>query len=254
MLKGLGSMTRGLSVLIIDEDPAVARLLRRGLRAAGYRVQEIEPAHDALGCIAKYRFDLLILDIDALASGGTEAIRLARACSPVPILALSCRGDEDATVAALDSGADDYIRKPFGTKELLARVGSALRRRAREQGQPVHLVTGGLEIDLLHRRVRSHGRDVHLSVKLYAVLRELAEKAGKILTHEELLRAVWGERCVDRVQYLRVAIRELRRKLEDDSTHPKYIITETRVGYRLEMQQRTGHGVCRVLPASERNV
>jgi two-component system, OmpR family, KDP operon response regulator KdpE len=254
MLKGRGSVARGLSVLIIDEDPAVRRLLHRGLKAAGYRVQDIEPAFGVLGCIAKYQCDLLILDIDVPAGGGTEAIRMARACSSVPILALSCRDDEDAAVGALDSGADDYIRKPFGVKELLARVGSALRRRAREQGQPAHLVTGGLEIDLLHRRIRSRGHDVHLAVKPYAVLRELAEKAGKVLTHEELLRAVWGERCVDRIPYLRVAIRELRRKLEDDPTHPQYIITETRVGYRLEVQQRTGHGVGRVLPASERNV
>jgi two-component system KDP operon response regulator KdpE len=249
------SMARGLSVLIIDEDPAVRRLLRRGLRAAGYRVQDIEPASGALGCIAKYQFDLLILDIDVPAGGGTEAIRMARACSSAPILALSCRGGEDATVDALDSGADDYIHKPFGTKELLARVGSALRRRAREQGKSAHLVTGGLEIDLLGRRVRSGGHDVHLPVKLYAVLRELAEKAGKILTHEELLRAVWGEQCVHRVQYLRVAIRELRRKLEDDPTHPRYITTETGIGYRLEVQKRTEHrDVFSVLPASGRKM
>lgn len=165
-----------------------------------------------------------------------------RELSPIPVLALSERGDEDSTVAALVSGADDYIRKPFGVKELLARVKNALRRRARERGDSAQLVTGDLEIDLLHRRVRSHGRDVHLSVKPYEVLRVLAEGAGKALTHEEILCAVWGRNRADRIQYLRLAIRELRSKLEVDPAHPRYILTETGVGYRLEVRQRGAHG------------
>jgi two-component system KDP operon response regulator KdpE len=128
--------------------------------------------------------------------------------SQMPVLALSAHGKEDAMVDALDSGADDYVVKPFGTKELLARVNNALRRRAREQGRPAKVVSGELEIDLLHRRVRSGGRDVHLPPKSYEVLRALAEDTGKVVTHQEILSAVWGPQYVDRT-YLRIAIREL---------------------------------------------
>jgi len=211
-------------------------LLRRGLTAAGYRVQDIAPGRGPPGCIAERQFDLLILDIDPPAGGGPEAIRFVRKLSPIPILALSVRGDEDSAVDALESGADDYIRKPFWIRELLARVKNALRRRVREQGKPAKIVTGDLEIDLLHRRIRSRGREVHLPAKPYAVLRVLAEGTGKVVTHKEILHAVWGVRRVDRVQYLRLAIRQLRRELEADPAHPRHILTETRIGYRLEVQ------------------
>jgi two-component system KDP operon response regulator KdpE len=158
---------------------------------------------------------------------------MVRRLSQMPVLALSAHGKEDAMVDALNSGADDYVVKPFGTKELLARVNNALRRRAREQGRPAKVVSGELEIDLLHRRVRSGGRDVHLPPKSYEVLRALAENTGKVVTHQEILSAVWGPQYVDRT-YLRIAIRELRRKLEADPGHPLYILTEPHIGYRLE--------------------
>ena len=158
----------------------------------------------------------------------------------MPILALSASGDEDAAARALDYGADDYVQKPFRLKELLARVTNALRRRSLEQGKPARVVSGDLEIDLLHRRVHLHGEAVHLRRKSYEVLRVLAEKAGQVLSHSEILSAVWGAGCADRTAYLRVAIRELRLKLEADPAHPRHIVTETHVGYRLELQQRSG--------------
>ena len=230
-------MSKGPSILVVDEDPAIRLLLRRGLIAAGYRVRDAAPAQVGPGFLAKAEFDLVILDIDAAACGGTETIRNLRQHSAVPIVALSARQDERASVAALDSGADDYVRKPFGREELLARIRNALRRRAVEQGRPVLLISGDLEIDLVHRRVRRRGQEVKLSAKPYAVLRLLAENAGKVLTHAELLRAVWGERHTGRVQYLRLAIRTLRRQLETDPTHPRILITETRVGYRFVVHQ-----------------
>ena len=231
-------MARGPSVLIIDEDPAVRLLLRRTLATAGYRVADIVPGPGGLERLAGDLFDLLILDIDLPESCNGGAIRAVRAVSAVPILALSIRDDEHSTVDALESGADDYIRKPFNINELLARVKNALRRRARQRNKSALLVTGDLEIDLLYHRVRSRGRNVHLSLKPYEVLRVLAKGAGKAITHEEIIHAVWGARRGNRLQYLRLAIRELRRKLEVDPAHPRHILTETRVGYRLEVQGR----------------
>jgi len=215
-------------------------LVRRDLLAEGYRVRDAEPVRGMLAAIAGHEFDLVVMDIDAVSIGGTDAIRMLRHGSPVPIVALSARGDEDATAAALDSGADDYVRKPFGPKELLARIRNALRRRAVEQGKPTPFVSGDLEVDFLHHRVRCRGQEVQLSPRLYAVLRVLTENAGKLLTHKELLRTVWGEQCLGRVAYLRLAIRELRRKLEIDPAHPQHVVTETRVGYRLQVHKRTG--------------
>ena len=231
-------MARGPSLLVIDDDRAIRRLLNRELRTAGYQVCEMKPSAEALARAARDRFDVLILDIDAPTGGGAEAIRMIREDSPVPILALSLRADEDAAVDALESGADDFIRKPFSIKELLARVSNALRRKSREEGKPTSVVTGDLEIDLLHRRVRSRGREVHLPPKQYEVLRALTEAADKVVPNKEILCAVWGPRGIDRIIHLRLAIRELRRKLEPDPSRPQYILTETRVGYRLEVPKR----------------
>jgi two-component system, OmpR family, KDP operon response regulator KdpE len=229
-------MPRLTRVLVVDSDPAIRFLICRELKAIGFRPRELEPSEAVLNCLVEGQFDLALLDIDAVAMDGLEVIRRARELSPVPILALSLRIDEDATVTALDSGADDFLRKPFGTRELLARIRNALRRRAREEGKASRLVIGDLMIDLLHRRVRLHGEEVCLPAKPYEVLRVLAESAGRVLGHETILRAVWGERCVHRVSYLRIAIRDLRRRLEADPAHPRYILTEPRVGYRLEVE------------------
>jgi len=230
-------MMRGPQVLIIDDDPGVRRLLQRELAAAQYRVRDEAPGPSALQTIAEHPFDLVVLDIDSPAGGGADIIQLVRNVSPVPILALSASSDEDAAVGALDKGADDYVQKPFRVRELLARIENALRRRAREQGKPARLVTGDLEIDLLHRRVRVRGQEVHLAAKPYEVLRILAEGAGKPFSHEELLHTVWRTRPRAPIQLLRFTIGELRRKLETNPVCPRYILTEVNVGYRLNVQQ-----------------
>jgi two-component system, OmpR family, KDP operon response regulator KdpE len=233
-LKEHGGNT-GPRVLVIDQDVGVRRLLRRELTAAGYRVQDAEPGRGVLTRVTGRQLDLLILDIDSAAGGGLDCIRAVHEVSPIPVLALSSRSDEDAAVGALEVGAGDYIQKPFSTKELLARVKSALRRAAREQGKPEKVVSGDLEIDLLYRRVRLAGCDVRLPLKSYEVLRVLAEHPGKVLKHGEILDAVWGPNRVDRIGYLRIVIQELRRRFGDDPTHPRYILTEARVGYRLNV-------------------
>jgi two-component system, OmpR family, KDP operon response regulator KdpE len=233
---------RGPRALVIDDDPAVRLLLRRELTAAGYRVWAREPSPAALASIAESRMDLLILDIDAAAIGGADAIRSARKASPVPIIAVSARSNVDATVVALEKGADDCIRKPFSTDELLARANNALRRRALEVGRPTELVNGDLEIDLLHDRVRLRGCAVQLPVKPYEVLRVLAESTGRVVTHQEILRAVWDQPTTEHVGYVRVAVRTLRRILEEDSARPRYILTEPGLGYRLEVRHRDAGG------------
>jgi two-component system, OmpR family, KDP operon response regulator KdpE len=231
-------MASGPRVLVIDSDRAVRTLLRRVLSAASYQTQDTDPGEAALRCIAEREFDLLILDVNTSSDSGPEVVPIVRKLSLVPILVLCI--SEDLAIRALDSGADDYVRKPLSIKELLARVKNTLRRRAREAGKSVQLVIGELEIDLLNHRVSSRGQDVHLPVRLYEVLKVLAEGAGKVLTHEEIIRAVWGPRRVDRLHYLRVAIQELRRRLEPDSDHPRYILTEIGVGYRLGVQKSAG--------------
>lgn len=233
-------MARGPRVLIVDDDPAVRTLLRRAMKAEGYRAEEMEPGPDVLHSIAQRRLDLLILDVDAPAAGGLETIRQVRALSAIPVLVLSVRGDEEAVVAALGSGADDYVHKPFGTKEILARANNALRRRAQERGAPSEILIDDLKIDLLHRRVHLHGQEVHLARKPFRVLGVLAENVGRVVTHQDMLAAVWGAHATVKLECLRLAIRELRRKLEADPAHPRYILTEIGVGYRLEARGEPG--------------
>jgi two-component system, OmpR family, KDP operon response regulator KdpE len=230
-------MERGPRVLVLDDDVAMRRLLRRQLTTACYRVQDVAASQTVLKRITEREFDLLILDMDSTATGCQGAIRIVRDVSSIPILALSVRRDEEALVDALNSGADDYVQKPFGSKELLARVRNALRRRARQRGKPDRIVTAEFELDLAYRRVHVRGSEVHLPRKHYEVLRVLAEGAGRVLTHKQILRAVWGSGRPHQIGYLRLAIRELRRKLEVDPAHPRYILTEIGVGYRLETQR-----------------
>lgn len=225
---------------MVDEDPGLRRLLRRVLMSAGYQVLDLEPSHDALGSAVRGTCDLLILDIDPIGGLGQTAIKAVRGLSQVPIVALSARDSEDAIVEALNGGADDYVLKPFGAKELLARVNSALRRRARELGRVANVVAGALEIDLLHRRVYVAGSERHLPPKLYEVLRILAEDAGHVITHDRILRAVWGPTDNHR-EYLRNAVRDLRTRVEQEPARPRYILTEPRVGYRLNVSPGDGY-------------
>ncbi len=227
-------------ILIIDDDPALRRYLRRSFGAAGYVMRDMAPGRSALGCIAERKFDLVILGLDGAAGDDLKLIRGMRELSAVPIVALSCRNDEGSIVKALESGADDYVINPFDIDILIARARSAMRRTLRERGQPPRFVSGDLEVDLVSRRVWSRGREVHLAAKPYRVLQMLVENAGRVLSHEELLKSVWGIGKADRIAYLRLAIRGLRRALEADSAHPMHIVTEPRVGYRLGMPGRVG--------------
>ena len=222
-------------VLVMDQDPAIRVLLRRCFVKAGYSVQDVQPGavnrEESFG-----QFDLLILDVDLPGESESELIRGIRNCSAIPILALSSRSDEATAIEALKSGADDFIRKPLGTGELIARAETALRRRAREKGQHVRLAAGSIEIDLWHRRVYLQGVEVPLPAKQHEVLRALAENADRVVGRDDLLGGVWGVSDLKRLHYLRQVIRALRRKLEPDPARPRYILTETCVGYRLRTQ------------------
>jgi two-component system KDP operon response regulator KdpE len=228
----------GFCVFIVEGDPGVRVLLRRVLTSAGYFVSDTGPGQKAVGDIAAREFDLLILDIDLRTSDGEEILCAARGLTSAPILALSARPEEEAGADALDQGADDYVRKPFDIKVLLARIRNALRRRAVERGKCARIVTNELNIDLIHRRIFVRGNEVHLAVKPYDVLRVLAENAGRVLTHKEIFRAVWGPNQLFRPIYLWVAIQKLRRVIEPDPAHPRWIQTEKGVGYRLAVPNR----------------
>ncbi len=223
------------TVLVVDDEPPIRRLLRTTLTAAGYRVAEAETAAEGLRLLAVEKPDLLILDLGLPDRSGIELIGEIRKTSLVPIVVLSARHDERAMVEALDLGADDYVGKPFGMAELMARLRAALRHAFQAQGELPVFVSGELAVDLVRRHVSRGGREVKLSPKEFDLLRHLVMHAGKVLTHRHLLREVWGPAQADEVQYLRVFIRGLRQKLEPDPTRPTHILTELGVGYRLQL-------------------
>ena len=195
-------------------------------------------ADDAAGALAglvSEKPDVIILDLGLPDRSGLDVIADIRQRSPVPIIVLSARNDERSKVAALDLGADDYLAKPFGMAELMARLRAALRHAFQVQGELPMFVSGDLTVDLVRRHVIRAGREVKLSPKEFELLRHLVMHAGKVLTHRQLLREVWGPAQADEVQYLRVFIRGLRQKLEPDPTRPTHILTELGVGYRLQL-------------------
>jgi two-component system KDP operon response regulator KdpE len=228
-------MARALTVLVVDDEPPIRRLLRTTLVAAGYRVVEAETAAAGLRSLTVEKPDLVILDLGLPDKSGIELIAQIRQTSPIPIVVLSARHDERSMVEALDLGADDYVAKPFGMAELMARMRAALRHAFQAQGELPVFVSGGLAVDLVRRRVTRDGREVKLSPKEFDLLQYLVMHAGKVLTHRQLLHEVWGPAQVDEVQYLRVFIRGLRQKLEPDPTRPTHILTELGVGYRLQL-------------------
>jgi two-component system KDP operon response regulator KdpE len=226
-------MARPTTILVVDDEPAIRRLLRTSLGGQGFAVVEAGSGAEALQQIGREKPDLLILDLGLPDVSGIEVIRSVRVGSSLPIIVLSVRDDERGKVEALDLGADDYVTKPFGTEELVARIRTALRHRFQAQGAAPLFVLGELAIDLVRRIVRRAGSEVHLSPKEYDLLAELVANAGKVLTHRHILMKVWGPAHTEDAQYLRVFIRNLRHKLEPDPARPQYILTEPGVGYRL---------------------
>ncbi len=222
----------GPRVLIVDDEPAIRRFLKGILPAHGYAVYEAATGREACEAAAAHRPDVIVLDLGLPDMDGVQVTHLLREWSQVPVIILSVRGAEEDKVAALDAGADDYLTKPFGSRELLARLRAALRRTSQAQGEPLFAVDG-LTVDLAHRLVTVGGREVQLTPTEYDLLRVLVVNAGKVMTHHQLLREVWGVGYQDEMHMLRVNISNLRRKLEPDLSRPRYIVTEPGVGYRL---------------------
>ncbi len=218
-------------VLVIDDEPPIRKLLRMGLGTQGYEILEAPNGKIALDLMAGDP-DLIILDLGLPDIQGHELLRMLRARNErVPIVVLSSRGDEAGKVRALDLGADDYVTKPFGMDELLARMRAALRHQLQVHGERPVFRAGDLSVDLVRRIVKVGEQDIKLSPKEYDLLRLLVQHAGKVLTHKFLIGELWDE-TVD-AQYLRVYVRQVRRKIEADPERPQYILTETGIGYRL---------------------
>jgi two-component system KDP operon response regulator KdpE len=220
-----------LRVLVIDDEPPIRKLLRMGLSTQGYQILEAPNGKRALELLAESP-GLIILDLGLPDMQGLDLLRTIRARSEgVPIVVLSSRGDEAGKVEALDLGADDYVTKPFGMDELLARMRAAVRHQLQTHGERPVFRIGDLSVDLVRRIVKVGEREVKLSPKEYELLRALVQHAGKVLTHKFLLTELWDE--VTDPQYLRVYVRQLRQKIEADPERPQYILTETGIGYRL---------------------
>jgi two-component system KDP operon response regulator KdpE len=223
-----------LRILIVDDEPPIRRFLNTALTAQDYRVDEAVDGESALDFLKRNPADLVILDLGLPGIDGLEVIRRVRqAGNAVPIVILSSRDDEAGKVAALDLGADDYVSKPFGMEELLARIRAGLRHRLQREGEKPLFRSGELSVDLVRRVVSLCGEEVKLTPREYDLLRLLVAHAGKVLTHKFILKEVWGGESD--VQYLRIYIRTLRQKLEADPERPALIITEQGVGYRLRI-------------------
>ena len=225
----------GLRVLVVDDERAIRRFLRTSLVANGYLVFEAVNGAEALEAVVRDRPDVMILDLGLPDLDGTQVTARLREWSAIPIIILSVRDQEADKIAALDAGADDYLTKPFGVGELMARIRVVLRRKAYPETEPA-FTTRDLFVDLAHRLVRVRGQDVQLTPTEYDLLRVLVTHAGKVLTHQQLLRQVWGLGYEGESHLLRVNISNLRQKIERNSTRPEYIITEPGVGYRLRIE------------------
>jgi two-component system KDP operon response regulator KdpE len=221
-------------VVVIEDEPQIRRFLRPTLVAEGYRIVEAESGEDGVLQAATRQADLVVLDLGLPDMDGLEVIRRLREWTTIPIVVLSARGDERDKIAALDAGADDYVAKPFAVGELLARMRVALRhaRAGREPAEPV-FSAGNVRVDLVRRRVFVEEAEVHLTRTEYKLFTTLVRHTGKVLTHRQLLREVWGPSAVDQTHYLRVYMAQLRHKLEADPARPRLLLTEPGVGYRL---------------------
>jgi two-component system, OmpR family, KDP operon response regulator KdpE len=229
----------GPLVLVVEDEPQMRRFIRASLTAHGYRLVEAETAAEAHRLATSHNPELILLDLGLPDGDGLDVTRALRQWCVAPIIVISARGREDDKVDALDAGADDHITKPFGVKELLARMRVALRHaNARQSGGSVQVLElGDLTLDLTRREVRVAGREVHLTPIEYKLLALLAQNAGKVMTHRQILRDVWGPQQINQPHYVRVHMAELRKKIEADSARPRLIVTEPGVGYRLRDQQ-----------------
>ena len=220
-------------ILVVDDDRAIRRFLRASLTAHGYAVFEAETGEQALQNVITHRPEAIILDLGLPDLDGVEVTRQLREWSQIPILILSVREQEEDKIAALDAGADDYLTKPFGVGELMARLRVALRHAVAQVDDTAEFELGDLKVDLARRVVTVNGEEVQLTPTEYALLRALIKYAGKVLTHHQLLREVWGPGYEQEKHLLRVNISNLRSKLEAEPARPQYILTEPGVGYRL---------------------
>jgi two-component system KDP operon response regulator KdpE len=231
----------GARILVVDDEPQIQRAVRTALTGHGYAVVSAETGEVALVQFQERRPDVVLLDLMLPGMDGLEVCRRLRAVSPVPIIVLSAKGEERDKVAALDLGADDYLTKPFGVDELLARIRVALRhvaqRAATSTATAPVIAIGSLAVDLDRRRVTRDGRDIHLTPTEYDVLKYLLQHADRVITHRMLLSAIWGGEYADQTPMLRVFIKQLRQKIEDDPAEPRLIVTEPGVGYRLRREE-----------------
>jgi len=226
-------MTTAATVLIVDDEPPIRRLLHGTLTRAGYRVAEAANGRQALEALGEAQPDVVLLDLGLPDRDGLELIPAIRKQSKAAILIVSARDATEQKVTALDLGAVDYVTKPFDTEELLARVRAALRGRLGADGGKTSITAGGVTFDLLDRRVMRGEEEIHLTPKEFAVIAELARFPGRVITHQQLLNAVWAHDYERHIEYLRVVIRNLRQKLEADPARPEIVVNELGVGYRL---------------------
>jgi two-component system KDP operon response regulator KdpE len=225
-------MSNPLRVLVIDDEPAIRRFLRTSLGAQGYSVLEAEDGETGFAMLGRNALDVVVLDLGLPGIGGLEVLKKMRESGlSVPVIVLSSRTDEPGKVTALDMGADDYVTKPFGMDELLARIRAAVRHRLQQEGEKPLFKSGDITVDLVRRIVTVRGEEAKLTPREYDLLRLLVAHAGKVLTHKFILREVWGSETD--VQYLRIYIRTLRQKIEENPERPWLIQTEQGVGYRL---------------------
>jgi len=226
-------MPKKPKVLVADDEPKILMFIRANLEARGYEVHLAQDGVEAVELAGMVAPDVIVLDVNMPAMDGIEACRRVRQWSNVPIIMLSIRGDEKDKVRALDEGADDYVTKPFGIEELLARIRVALRRSAATSTpETPTFVCGDLEVDFSNRVVKRHEQAVKMTPTEYELLVYLVTNAGKVLTHKQILHNVWGPEYGEESEYVRVFMRQLRSKIEDDPSNPQYIVTEPRVGYR----------------------
>jgi two-component system, OmpR family, KDP operon response regulator KdpE len=229
-------MSSGIRILVVDDEPQIQRFLKLGLTAGGFAVSAATTAAEAIKAIATQAPDLVLLDLGLPDLDGKDVIRQARAFSRVPIIIVSARDREAEKIEALDLGADDYVNKPFGIGELLARIRTALRHHNPAGNAASVLSHGGIMVDVPNHRVMKNGASLKLTPKEFDLLALLMRNAGRVMTHRQILSAIWGPAHAEDMQYLRVLIGQLRGKLEDDHANPRFIQTEPGIGYRLAVE------------------